>query len=57
MVFAHTLFGESLATLVEVLLVEFAAHVVEAHLVGSDTAGLRAHHRVEDAVARLGECS
>ena len=35
-------------------LVEFATHVVEAHLIGCDTARLTAHHRVEDAVARLG---
>ena len=36
--FALALTIETLATFVEVFLVEFATHVVEAHLVGCDTA-------------------
>ena len=49
--------GKSLATFVEVFLVEFATHIVEAHLVGCYTARLTTHHGVKDAVARLGEHS
>ena len=53
--FALALTIETLATLVEVFLVEFATHVVEAHLVGCYAARLTAHHGVKDAVAWLGE--
>ena len=44
---AFTAFGE-------ILFVEFAAHIVEAHLVGGDAAALAPHHRVKDSVAGLG---
>ena len=48
---------ETLAAFVEVFLVEFAAHIVEAEFVGRDARGLTAHHGVEDAVAVFGEIS
>ena len=46
---------ETGAAFVEVFLVEFAAHVVEAEFVGGDARGLTAHHVVEDAVTVFGE--
>lgn len=46
---------ETLAALIEILPVDFAAPIVVTHLVGCNAARLTAHHGIEDAPALFGE--